>query len=218
LIFDRILGLSEQPHGEEHLEREQALHRGFFQAADRTAGSGIGLAAVRPPDDYVGTYRHPGYGDLEISLDDGALAARYRKLAGPLRHRHLEVFNLLVDLGGTELPLPLQFTHNLDGDVAAALVRLEPMVDPIRFNRVADTSHLTDQVLNDLAGTYRLGPLTATIGRRGERGLTVAIAQGSPKPLDLVAGLAFTVDGGRIEFTDDHRLLTPMGEFVRVDR
>jgi CubicO group peptidase (beta-lactamase class C family) len=218
VLFDRILGLPEQPHGERLLDREQALHRGFFQAADRTVSASIGLGPVRPLDDYVGRYSHRAYGALEVARAEGGLGARYRKLAGPLRHRHLEVFNLLVDLGGTDLPLPVQFTHNLDGDVTAALVRLEPAVDPIRFDRVPDDSHLSDEVLDELAGTYRLGPVMATITRRGEHGLTGTIAQGPPKELKLVAGFAFTIDGARIEFTDDHRLVTPMGEFVPVDR
>jgi hypothetical protein len=70
-------------------------------------------------------------------------------------------------------------------------------------------------VLDRLAGTYHLGPLTASVARRGQRGLIAMIAEGAFKELKLVHGLVFTMNGARLEFTDDGRLITPIGEFTR---
>jgi CubicO group peptidase (beta-lactamase class C family) len=216
IVYDRILGLSPEPHGADLLEREKAFWVGRAQAQDRTATNSNGLAPVRPLPDYVGTYRHPAYRDLVVTADGDGLIGHYRGLEGPLRHRHLEVFNLTVDLGGTVTPLPVQFTHDMDGDVSGALCQFEVAVAPLRFERVADDAHLTDELLDRLAGTYRLGPLEAKVSRRGERGLAATIAEGSPTELKLVHDLAFRMGPARVEFTDDGRLITPVGEFVRA--
>jgi CubicO group peptidase (beta-lactamase class C family) len=216
LVYDRVLGLPTEPHGANLLEREKAIGLGRTQAQDRTATESNGLPAVRPLPDYVGTYRHPAYRDLIVSADGDGLTGHYRGLAGPLRHRHLEVFNLTVDLGGTITALPIQFTHDLDGDVTAALCRFEAAVPPLRFELVADDAHLTDEVLNRLTGTYRLGPLEAKVSRRGERGLAASVAEGAPQELTLIRGLAFRMGAARVEFNDDARLITPVGEFVRA--
>jgi hypothetical protein len=215
VIYDRLLGLEPRPHGEEMLAKEQALHRGRSENRQRTASVSIGLPAVRPLADYAGTYRHPGYGDLDITVTPDGLAGRYRILSGPLVHRHLEVFNLIVDLGGVETPLPVQFFHNIDGDVNVAALPFEPTVAPIPFERVPETAHLTDDVLDRLAGRYRLGPLAVTVSRRGAQGLVAVFVEGGPRELTPVQGLVFAMDQARLEFTEDGRVITPLGEFTR---
>jgi CubicO group peptidase (beta-lactamase class C family) len=215
LIYDRLLGLEPRPHGEALLAKEAALWQGRAQSRKRTLSARNGLPPVRPLRDYVGRYRNQAYGELAVAEGGEGLNGRYRSLSGRLEHRHLEVFNFVVDLGGIETPLPVQFHHNFDGDVSAASAQVEPTVAAIRFERVPDTAHLTDAVLDRLAGSYRLGPLTASVARRGERGLVAMIAEGGFKELKPVRGLVFTMDGARLEFTDDGRLITPIGEFTR---
>lgn len=216
LLYDRLLGLEPRPHGESLLATEEALYLGQSQHRAHITSSSLGLGAVRPLTDYVGSYRHPGYGDLVVTADGDGLRATYRAMSGPLRHRHLEVFTLVAELGGVVTPLPAQFFHNVSGDVTEVALPLEPAVAPIRFARVPDTAHLTDAVLDRLAGTYRLGPLTVTVGRRGAVGLVAALVQGGPQELTPVRGLVFTTaDGTRVEFTEDGRLVTSAGEFTR---
>lgn len=215
LIYDRVLGLESRAHGDTFLARETALRRGRAQADARVVASGLDLPAVRPLDDYVGTYRHPAYGELRITAAGDGLAAEYRSLAGRLEHRHLEVFNLVVDLGGTQTPIPMQFAHNVDGEVTAAHSLVERSVEPVRFDRVPDTDHLTDAVLDRLAGTYRLGPLVAQVERRAGGTLAARIVEGGYVALQPMSGLVFERDGTRIEFTADGRMLTPIGDFVQ---
>jgi CubicO group peptidase (beta-lactamase class C family) len=218
LIFERLLGLppTEPPLGEELHAKERAVHTGRAQHRQHTAAPGNGLAAVRPLGDYAGTYRDDGYGDLVIGDDGDGLTGSYGALSGPLEHRHLEVFNLVLDLGGIVTPVPVQFFHDLDGEVSAAEVLLEQAVAPIRFARVPDTSHLTGELLDRLAGEYRMGPLVATVARRGETELVARIAEGGFAPLTPVRGLVFRFAGtGRVEFTRDGRMITPAGEFQR---
>ncbi|MGH3679225.1 MAG: serine hydrolase [Natronosporangium sp.] len=219
LVYERLLGLTPSGLGERLLAKEVAIHRGRGQHRERTGTATAGLPAVRPLSDYAGRYRHPGYGDLVIDVDGAGLVGRYLSLTGPLRHRHLEVFNLVVDLGGIETPLPVQFFHDLDGQVSAAELPAEPAVPPVRFDRVADTGHLTGELLDRLAGAYRMGPLTATVTRRGPAGLVARIVEGPFQELIPVRGLVFRSgagSGGRVEFTEDGRLVTQAGEFTRT--
>ena len=215
LVFDRLLGLEPQGHGEDLLARENALRQGAQQARSHHATTSRDLPAVRPLGDYAGTYRHPAYGDVRVEAGDDQLVAAYGTKRGPLDHRHLEVFDLVLQLGGTEFRLPLQFSHDLDGDVDGLALRLEAAVAPVRFDRVRDTAHLTDEVLDGLAGTYHLGPLTAVVRRRGERELVLSVADGRPVVLEPRHGLVFAAGGNRVEFTDDGRLITQAGEFRR---
>lgn len=219
LIYDRILGLVPQPHGETMLAKETALRQGRAQSRQRTASTGRHLPPVRPLGDYVGSYRHPAYGEVTIAEagdgPQGGLEGRYRSLAGRLEHRHLEVFNLVVDLGGIETPLPVQFFHDLEGEVTALASPVEAAVAPIRFERVPDTAHLTDAVLDQLTGTYRLGPLTAIVDRRGDGSLVAMIAEGGFRELKVVRGLIFMIERTRVEFTGEGGLITPVGEFIR---
>jgi CubicO group peptidase (beta-lactamase class C family) len=218
LIYERLVGLPPAGVGEELLAKEVAIHNGRRQERERTGAAGNGLPPVRPLADYAGRYRHPAYGDLLVRAEGDGLAGTYRSLSGPLTHRHLEVFHLVVDLGGSETPLPVQFFHDLDGEVSAAELPLEQAVPAIRFARVLDTSHLTGELLDRLAGDYRLGPLAATVVRRGEAGLVVRLLAGGFQELEPVRGLVFRAGTDRIEFTEDGRLLTPAGEFTRAAR
>jgi CubicO group peptidase (beta-lactamase class C family) len=215
LIYDRVLGHAAEPHGETLLAKEQALRAGMHQAQEARKSSAKPLPCPRPVADYAGRYRHPAYGELLVIVDGESLSAGYRQLHGPLEHRHLDVFDLVVSLGGQERRLPVHFTYTAEGDIDAALVPLEPSVPRISFSRVPPTEHLTDELLNRLAGSYLLGPLRAQIKRRGEHELLVSIEGSEPTPLVPVHDLVFTLQGQRVEFTDDGRVLTPLGEFVR---
>ena len=215
LVYDRVLGLPPRAHGESMLARERAIHTGRAQSRERTTMLSSGMPAVRHHADYAGTYSHPGYGEILVTETTNGLQVSYRALNGPLVHQHLDVFTLMVELGGVSTPLPVQFVHGFDGEVSAAVVALEQEVDPVRFERVPDDTHLTTSLLDSLTGTYRLGPLTTVVERRGGTGLVATVVEGSARELRLLHDLVFSMDGKRIEFTDDGRLLTPAGEFTR---
>lgn len=215
MLIESVLGMSPKHHGTEMLEVERAMRRGRNSVMHRESGEFSHLGPVRPMTDYVGRYRHPSYGDIEIDLVEDNLTARHRRLVGVLEHRHLEVFDLVVDLGGTQTPIAAQFLHALDGHVSSLRVVLEEAVAPIVFERVPDTTHLSDEVLDELAGTYRLGPLTTVVERRGRTGLTIVVVEGAPRSLRPLHGLVFALDEVRIEFSGDGVVSTSAGDFVR---
>jgi hypothetical protein len=172
---------------------------------------------VRPLADYTGEYAHPGYGTLTIGGDAERLTFQYYNLPeGWLEHRHLEVFEAVLQVSGDESRFPTQFTHDLEGEVDAVLVKVEATLPPLRFARQHSSAHLTDAFLDEVAGSYALGPVTAVVSRRGERGLLVSVNGSAAVELVPRTGRTFTLDGSPVELTEDGRLSTPMGDFLRV--
>jgi CubicO group peptidase (beta-lactamase class C family) len=215
VIFDELLGLEPLPHGEERHAQWTAVRKGAIQAKGARKEQAKPLQAVRPLEDYVGVYRHPGYGDIHVTAENGGLHGSYGLLAGPLAHRHLEVFDLELMVNGEEMPFPIQFTHDLQAEVDALHMPIEMSMEPQRFARQPDTAHLTDELLDALAGTYVMDPLEIVVTRRGDQQLMISVAGGAANELTPAKGRTFTLQGEPLEFAEDGRLVTPFGEFVR---
>lgn len=103
----------------------------------------------------------------------------------------------------------------LEADVDGLLAVLEAAVPPLRFELKPDTAHLTDELLEELAGTYALGPISAVIARRGDQDLVISIQGGAPTALTPVRGRVFSLSGAPLDFAGEGRLVTPMGEFIK---
>jgi hypothetical protein len=93
-------------------------------------------------DDYAGTYEHAGYGRIEIHCKGGVLSLERNTLALPLERWHYDSWTVKDnDLFGIEAPhvfdraSRLIFEMNVDGDISSVLIRFEPTVGPIRFER-----------------------------------------------------------------------------------
>jgi len=216
VIVDELLGLDDRKHGEAHFALWDSARAGVAQGRAREKETSQALAPVRPLGDYTGRYSHPGYGAVSIDQDGERLCATYGRLRGPLEHRHLEVFQLVLEQGATQQRIPVQFTHDLEADVDSLLLSIEPALPPQRFARQPDTSHLTDELLDRFAGTYVLDAFELLIARRGPHNLLISAAGGAPDILTPLRDTTFTWGGMRYEFTADGRLITPYGEFART--
>jgi CubicO group peptidase (beta-lactamase class C family) len=120
---------------------------------------------------YAGRYRHPAYGSLTLrpAADGRHLVGDLHGLRLTLTHYHYETFatdatDLLPDVGpdaaspGAD-PVPvssLRFTFETDprGDIGSLSVALEPDAEPLTFERLPDTLHLTRAQLQRFVGTY----------------------------------------------------------------
>lgn len=81
----------------------------------------------------VGIYEHPGYGKLTVSDENGCLFASIGALHMELKHLAQEIFEIVME---DEERFVLQFTLDLQGQVTACEIDLEPMIgEPIRFAR-----------------------------------------------------------------------------------
>ena len=134
---------------------------------------------ARPLAAYAASYRHPGYGDLDVTYtgpedgdgpgtgdgdgDDnstgetGALGARYGTFELPLEHWHFETFRCgKSETSSAAEGLLLQFRDDVAGYIDAVEVQLEASAKPIRFERLADTSLRDLALLERLVGEYSL--------------------------------------------------------------
>jgi CubicO group peptidase (beta-lactamase class C family)/enterochelin esterase-like enzyme len=93
-VFDAYLGRPATDWSERArtmVTEAQAAEDAAMQ--QRLKGVVAGPAPTLPLAQYVGTYRHPAWGDLTITLDGGALVARYgTQLEGPLEHVQYDTF------------------------------------------------------------------------------------------------------------------------------
>ena len=216
VLFDRLLGLEPHPHGATLWEKESSL-RGAMPGARALTQVRADRPPVRPLSDYVGSYAHPGYGEAVVELDEDRLRLRYRIIVGELVHQQLEVFDLSTTLGGEERHLPVQFWHDLSGEVSALSVVLDQALPAgIRFERQPDTSAVTEELLESAIGTYAMGPISLVLTRSGD-GLTVQIEGSPPRQVKAVGGLRFSVEGLVVELVPPSTIRTPYGEFERVE-
>jgi len=141
-VFDRVCGMKPAPW----LDRFRERRRNFLaqQDAERRARKASRRPATRPGRDladYVGDYRHPGYGRITITLAEGKLHWSFRGMSEPLAHRHYDTFELPEEpkSPGGLLPgqLTISFSTDREGNIAGVAVPLEPLVKDIAFARIA---------------------------------------------------------------------------------
>jgi CubicO group peptidase (beta-lactamase class C family) len=150
----------------------------------------------RPLDAYTGEYRHPGYGTLSITLEEGVLRPRLGTMDLSLAHRHYETFDLeWHELGDQSRPFPLMFLSDPDGDITSLTVPFEPSVKPLRFDRLPDARSRDPEVLHRLCGTYTMGPIEVVVAQKGDHLLTVTVPGAPPFELQPGRGLRFEVKG-----------------------
>lgn len=144
------------------------------------------LDAVGPPEDdeaqrisgttpshelsaFAGTFTHPAYGTITIQQQGDALRAQYYTLDLPLAHWHYDTFEATETLvKGTKIT----FYTDVDGLVSRLALPIEPMLNPVVFERQA--AEVSADELARYAGRYRLGSVTITVAVQGSR-LTMTV-------------------------------------------
>jgi CubicO group peptidase (beta-lactamase class C family) len=130
-LYDRLLGLPELPWAERlqaHFrppERPEAARR---PAAGDPQVETQNLASL---PSLAGQYRHPAYGCITISLQDGRLAFQYRDLRLALIPQDGDNYTLYY--APYDVHLPVHFQRDAAGAICALAAPLEPSVAPIVF-------------------------------------------------------------------------------------
>jgi CubicO group peptidase (beta-lactamase class C family) len=143
--FDLILGLTPQQSIIEALA-------GYEQNISQTQTAIDAVSRVRNTNpsrslrEYVGIYVHPGYGAMEVGLDEQGLSLRRNTLVVPLEHWHYDIWAPRpLDLFPIHAPHAfdrssrISFGADPDGRVENLAITLEPALAPVRFTR---QSHL----------------------------------------------------------------------------
>jgi CubicO group peptidase (beta-lactamase class C family) len=194
-VLDELLGLEPHDWFSDFRPRFDAVMAGVREArAARRVVPDTPLP--RPLAAYAGEYEHPAYGRLSITVDGDTLRPRLGTMKLSLAHRHYETFDLeWHELGDQPHLFPLMFLSDPDGDITALTVPFEPLVEPLRFDRLPDARSRDPEVLRRLGGTYTMGPIEIVVAQKNEDTLTVTVP-GAP-PLELVPGrgLRFEIKG-----------------------
>ncbi len=125
-------------------------------------------------EDYAGVYHHPGYGDLQVSMEEDQLAFSYNNITTPLEHWHYETFNGKKTEDPTFENFKLTFRTDVNGRVAALEARIEATLDPATFSKKTDPRYSNPEFLKKFIGRYQLVTQTLTVDLKGNR-LTLTI-------------------------------------------
>ncbi|MGD8868628.1 MAG: serine hydrolase [Gemmatimonadales bacterium] len=136
-VYDRVLGLDPIDWIGRAKEQEAKA-----EESETTASGGDerveGTSRSHELADYAGSYAHPAYGMIEITAEDDGLVATFHGESSRLERVHYDVFELpenpLIPFSG----LRVLFRYDKRGDINELLVPLEPAVDDIVFERVAE--------------------------------------------------------------------------------
>ena len=143
-LLDRLLGL---PPGDS--SAKAIARRNLAEAAeaapsrtDRDVELPQPIPGTRPQHPlatYAGTYRHAGYGDMQVKHTTDGLTVHYNDMPAALKHRHYDVFEARAarpehgEFNGTKLV----FQGDEVGKLAGFTAVLDDNVRPVLFSRVA---------------------------------------------------------------------------------
>ena len=167
---DRVLDLDSIDWNGEALERRDKGEQAQEEAEKKKEATRVAdTGPSHPLADYAGNYHHPGYGELEVTLEGVTLGIIYNNIATPLDHWHYDVFNgAETDGDSTFENTKLLFRGDVDGNIAAVESRLEMRVEPIVFRKHPDARLFDPEYLERFVGSYELAGQTLHIELSGE--------------------------------------------------
>lgn len=150
-IYERWLGLDETPWSRRSLETRLRSKKADVEARAKAGESRVpGTRPSHALDEYVGSYAHPAYGDLKITLENGRLQFDFHKIKLPLDHFHYDRFDTPND-ERYGMAFSVNFRTNPQGDIDSALMTLAQ--DEGVFSRQPDRPD--PRTLATLPGVYQ---------------------------------------------------------------
>lgn len=204
IIADRILNLSKDDWNTE-------LYQSWLKTTDRSLideGNEDAKIENAPPshsiDKYVGRYEHPGYGQFDVTLENGVLLANFPKLTMQLKHYHFDVFEIEPnDEKTADIELKVQFRTDIKGDISGLEITTEMGLDPMEFKRKPFEKKLESNIIDKYVGIYLIQGVELKI-LINDSGLLTLSVPGQPEyPLIAEDETHFVfqdVDGFAVEF------------------
>ena len=175
-----------------------------------------GTKPAHAPEEYVGQYRHPGYGLVEVSLVEKDLVISFNGLEATMKHWHYEVFKCTPKGVNKALDEALvRFDTDMAGNVATVRAKLEPAIDAIVFTKSSDPRLSDPQHLTRYVGKYNLRGQSIRVELKGTA-LTVTVPR--QPTYDLVPNLSgtFTLKQQTsitVDFTEENDQVTALTFF-----
>jgi CubicO group peptidase (beta-lactamase class C family) len=205
-IADRLLGL---PHA--GLVRRYAdLERKMLAGEEAAKSEGVsdrkaGTKPSHPLEEYAGRYSDPGYGPLDVKLENGALYLSYHGFKAKLDHWHYDVFQTPQDRTSELDSARVKFETDLEGEVSGIAVPVEPNVPAVVFAKQPPPEMLERAFLERLVGTYELNGVDVQVVLR-EDNVLQWVQLGRARDLLPVRGTLFRIrdlTGVSVEFLAD---------------
>ena len=136
MIYDRLLGL--EPinwSGRFKEQADRAKARADSVRAKDVASRVSGTSLSHPLADYAGTYTHPGYGDMTVTLADGKLKLAYSSFNLPMTSWHYDVFETEPRSTANQMRWRVQFHMDATGAIGSLSLPIEPALKPVVFAR-----------------------------------------------------------------------------------
>ncbi|MEO8973206.1 MAG: serine hydrolase [Ktedonobacteraceae bacterium] len=192
--IDRLLGMEEVSWHDRFTTFYKEIDDATEKGKEKTASD-------RVPDthpshtlaDYVGEYKHPGYGTMTVDLEHDELQATFHSMVFPLKHYHYDIFECNAER--FDIVLKLAFTTNVKGDIESLSVPLEPEVRDIVFKRVARKEMQEKSFLEQFTGEYEVIGITIVVALKNEHTLSVTVPQQPVYELEPYKGTAFRFKG-----------------------
>jgi len=208
-VFDRLLGLDQVPWNQRFLEQEKKAKESEQEAKSKGyTPRKLGTHPSHELTEYVGEYSNPGYGTVSIAADREAFKLTLNKVSEPLKHYHYDVFEVPANPLDPFEKMKVMFLTDLNGEISALSMPLEPNVKDIVFTRVPDKQLTERSFIQAFVGQYEIpgSPVPLTVSLRGDHTLIASVPGQPDYELVPQRGTRFqlaSVSGITIEFKRD---------------
>ncbi|MDW8332104.1 MAG: serine hydrolase, partial [Cyclobacteriaceae bacterium] len=230
IISDRMLNVSRTDWNKYYSKRVEDAEK--QQAAAKAQMRSSQKKNTRPSRslyEFTGSYHHPGYGKFELTVERDSLFARTPLKTFWLKHYHYDVFiPYEKDKGKPDttanVNIRFNFRSNDNGEIAGAMVKLEPAVDALEFKRTPRKMDITREALQAYVGEYEVAGVVSRFFLKETGAILYLLVPGQPEyellPVEKHTFVFKNLEGFTVKFTEKDGKITeatfiqPHGTFV----
>jgi hypothetical protein len=190
-ITDRLLGLSKKDWNKINLDAVAKARKEEASAKAKASQTRVAKGMTHDKKDYEGVYNHPGYGNLDVYLQNDSLFMRTAKQNMWLMNWHYDVFYPMEAEPGEKIDtaekggISFRFNTDLNGDIESLnAYGFEAPTIQLEFKKTPKAKAITKAELESYTGDYSLAGTTVKVYIKAENTLTVEVP-GQP-PYELV--------------------------------
>lgn len=180
MIADRMLGLGYRDWS--GIQMANAKKAKAAEKEKQKADSSAKKMGTKPSHsltDYAGTYSHPGYGSIIITMAGDSLKGSYNKTNLSVKHYMYDVFSAIPSDEASAVDesdaLKLSFKMDESGNINAISAPLESSVDPIILKKEIRTISLSKELLEKYTGNYEIQGATVKVYLRADNTLMASV-------------------------------------------
>lgn len=179
-ITDRMLGLGYRDwSGIQMTNAKKAKAAAKDKQNADSSAKKLGTKPTHSLNDYAGTYSHPGYGSIIISMSGDSLKGSYNKTNLHVKHYMYDVFSAIPSDEASAVDesdaLKLSFKMDETGNINAISAPLESSVDPIILKKEIKTISLSKELLEKYTGNYEIQGATVKVYLRADNTLMASV-------------------------------------------